>query len=171
MTINLVQGPWWEPAAHLVYLAYDVAVSADFQEETARRLYDRATVFGSVCLCTKRPNRYPAAYYELRVVPSLGFTRDQYPPTGAAGLGFGRALIDDHNPWRSASAWVSWESNAKTPEALADALWHEWGHIYGWGYDHLGGNHPDNPLALKIIRRNVPLAAANAARYHQARSA
>ena len=182
-SINLVQGPWWDSTAHLVYLAWDVAVSPEFQERVARGLYARAVAFGNVCLCTKRPNRYPAAYAELRVVPSLRYTRwvytqdaqgrqvvhDEFPPAGVAAMAFGRVLIDDRNWWRPAQAFASWEAHAHTPEAMAAALFHEWGHLYGWGGDHPGGDQPDNPhpLALPTIRRNVPLAAAIAARYHR----
>lgn len=165
-TVDLRYGAWFADTHHQVFVNFEAGgLTLDQQRRTAERLYQRGSQFGPVALVTKRPDLYPGAYLELVLVPSLRFTSKQFPPNGAGGVNFSRVLIDDHNLWRQSAAWVSAEFTAPNPEGWAAALFHEWGHSYGWGYTHPGGDSPDNPTALAVIRPNVPKAAAIAARY------
>lgn len=155
-----------DPARHVVCVRFDPGVLTEAERQAAvRLLWDGFLAeLGGVVLTTVRPDLYPAGYCELTVVRSLGFTRDTFPPGGAAGVTQSRCLIPwpYTDRWWRQGAWVAVNSDPlapMTPERVARACEHELGRVYTESYLNIPERTPEWWAKL---RAGVARAAANA---------
>lgn len=151
-------------ANHVTFVRFEPGYLTDpEQQDAARDVWAFLSRLPGTAVVTRRPDLYPAAYLTLTFGWRLGFTRDEFPPGGAAAVSPARCLQAFNDKWWHMDCLIDLTRTAPTRAARRAAAVHELGHAYGAPYDH---PFPDeSPGWWALVRRGPPLAAANARKF------